>query len=87
MAGVPKSLLTEAEWEILKECYLAIHVATDNYAFSPSLRRDIEVRFAATAKRFLPGIVLAAAMESRRKRGEWPRIGPEEPFADIAAIG
>jgi hypothetical protein len=68
-------LLNEKEWVILRQVYsdeiLSLGLGTDNLAFRPDLCDLLEQEFARRAGRIVPGLLLAAAIEAKRKRGEW----------------
>lgn len=87
LASVPADVLSVKEWTLLRQAYSELDTGSDNYAFDAQLRAELEKRFARNAKRIVPSIILCAAIEAKRKRGLWVKIGGEdEPFADMDAV-
>lgn len=94
-APTTSGLLNEKEWKILEQVCLdeliARGLGTDNLAYRPELCDIIEEEFARRAGRVIPGLLLAAAIEARRKRGEWLTLrddynDPDVGFGDIDEI-
>lgn len=84
---LPEDVLSEKEWADLKGVYVELGIGSDNYGYDHELRRELAERFATRTGRIVSGHILMAAIEAKRKRGEWVKLGSDdEPFADMDAI-
>lgn len=88
-------VLSEKEWKILEHVYrdeiLVLGIGSDNLAFRPDLCDLLEEEFARRAGRIVPGLLLAASIEAKRKRGEWLTLrddwtDPDIGFSEIDEI-
>ena len=72
-------MMEDADMEALKSAYektiLPLAVGTDAALWNEEAVKSLEVEFARLAKKVIPGIILLAIAEEKRKRGLWFRVG------------
>lgn len=87
LAPLPDDVLSDDEWEILREEYLKLGIGSDNFVFDDALCFKLEETFGMRAGRVVSGRVLFAAIMKKRKRGLWPKVGTKaKEFADFDAV-
>jgi hypothetical protein len=92
MASMRDEFLTEQQWAALRAAYTDVLVSrrlgSDNIRFDPSLASDLSRRFRALSGKTMNASLLLAAIEAKRKRGEWITIGDRGiGFSDIEQVG
>jgi hypothetical protein len=89
-------LFNEKEWAIIEEIYrreiLSLGIGTDSLAFDEELADRVAEAFARRTGRIIPPLIVAAAIEARRKRGEWLTlrddfVDPNIGFGDLDELG
>ena len=75
LASMPDDFLSDKEWQALREAYVEVvvsrNIGSDNLAFDRGLAKEIGLAFARRTGRGIHAPLLFAALEAKRKRGEW----------------
>jgi hypothetical protein len=92
MSSVRDEFLTAGEWHALREAYEAVMVSrslgSDNIRWERDLARELVKEFRARTGRRIHHSLLLAAIEAKRKRGLWVKIGKTDiGFSDIDQLG
>lgn len=87
LQSMPDDFLSEPEWAILGEVYESVvmtrDVGSDTLAFDDVLAREVGRSFAIRAGRVVHAGLLFAAIMTKRKRGEWLKLGRSAGKQDI----
>jgi len=78
LQSMPDDFLTPEQWGFLQEAYTEVlvqrNLGSDNLAFFPDLAKEIGRAFAVRSGRVVLPALLFAAIEAKRKRGEWIKL-------------
>jgi hypothetical protein len=78
LESMPDDFLSPQEWTYLEEAYIEVLVSknlgSDNIAYDPKLAQEIGVAFARRSARAIHAPLLLAAIEEKRKRGNWVKL-------------
>jgi hypothetical protein len=89
LASMPDDFLSRFEWQCLVVVYLELltplQKGSDNLAYDEQLTANLAAEFYRRSGRVVLGNLLAAAIEVKRKRGEWVKIR-RQGFDDIGEI-
>ena len=90
--SMPKDFLSDAHWLALREAYTTVLVSrglgSDNIRFDAVLATELANEFKKLSGRTLPSSLLLAAIEAKRKRGEWLKLKDSKGigFSDIDEV-
>lgn len=91
MASVKDDFLTPPQWAALRQAYSMVlldrGIGSDNLRFDRSLGRELAKIFRKLTGRTESPATLLAAIEARRKRGEWLTRSGDVGFGDIGEVG
>jgi hypothetical protein len=96
MPTITEDVLAAEEWVHLRSIYERLFIVkdmgSDNLAYDAELARSVSREFARLSGRELSGQFLLAIIMVKRKRGDWPKINPDNSkhkgvgFGDIDQI-